>query len=187
VLLRTEDPGPRRRWEDRLSLPHGELLKVVFDNPVARRATIGEAGQEEVWEEIGRILSLTSGDLQRFREEFFAGDRWDAEFLVYLKDLHALMRTGVLSNAWPEARSIQAQWIHPGVFDFILYSGEIHCAKPDPAFFQLAIRHAGCAPDEILFIDDFPENVDAASRMGIQAVLFQNLAQIREYMRRGLE
>jgi len=182
VLVRTEDPGPRRMWEERLSLPAGELVRVVFDNPVALRATVGEASREEVWTEVGRTLSLSTRDLLQLRLDFFAGDRWDLEFLAYLELLHGAIRTGILSNAWPGARADQGAWIHPGLFDFILYSGEQHCRKPDPGFFQMAVQKAACPPAEIVFIDDFEENVKAAAAMGIQGLLFRNLTEIREFV-----
>jgi glucose-1-phosphatase len=182
VLVRTEDPGPRRKWEERLSLPAGDLVKVVFDNPVAQRATVGEATREEVWVEVGRTLSISTSDLQQLRLDFFAGDRWDLEFLAYLEALHGTLRTGILSNAWLGAREDQAAWIHPGLFDFILYSGEQHCRKPDPAFFHMAVQSAACPPEEVVFIDDFMENVDAADALGIQGLLFRRLTDIRDYV-----
>ena len=43
VLMRTVDLSMRRRWEVRLGLPEWGLAKLVFDNPVAREATVGAA------------------------------------------------------------------------------------------------------------------------------------------------
>jgi glucose-1-phosphatase len=182
VLLRTEDPAPRRRWEERLHLAPGSLEEVVFDNPVALRATVGEASNAQVWSEVGRMLSLSAADLDCLRMDFFAGDRWDAEFLALLRDCRPRLRTGVLSNAWPDARSDQAAWINSGVFDFILYSAELHCRKPWPEFFQMAVDNAGVSPEEVLFIDDFRDNVEAAARFGLQSLLFTDVEGVRSIL-----
>lgn len=53
VLFRFQDVSQRRRWEMRLGLSEGQLVETVFNNPVARRATVGDATTEEVWVEVG--------------------------------------------------------------------------------------------------------------------------------------
>ncbi len=174
VLLRTEDQQPRRRWEERLQLPPDSLISVVFDNPVAQQANLGFAEAEDVWREVGRLLSLSPPKLRQLQSDFFAGDRWDEELLSLVRSLRPAVRTGVLSNAWPDARAKQARWIHPAIFDVILYSAEVHCRKPEEEFFRLALFHLNAAPEEVLFFDDFQENVDAACRIGLQGVLFED-------------
>jgi putative hydrolase of the HAD superfamily len=44
--------------------------------------------------------------------------------------------------------------------------------KPEPAFYQLALERAGCAPHEAAFFDDLPEFVEAANALGIRGHLF---------------
>jgi epoxide hydrolase-like predicted phosphatase len=174
VLLRTENQGYRRQWEQRLNLHPDSLLSVVFDNPVAQRATDGYAGGEEVWREVGRILALTAEDLAQLRLDFFAGDRWNEELLTLAGSLRPAIRTGILSNAWPDARQAQSQWISPETFDVILYSAEEHRRKPEEEFYRLALNRLDVAPDEALFFDDFQQNVDAACRIGIQGIFFRD-------------
>jgi epoxide hydrolase-like predicted phosphatase len=174
VLVRTEDQGSRRRWENRLHLPPGSLVSVVFDNPVAQLATVGNAVKAEVWREVGRILSLNAEDLTRLKSDFFAGDLWDDALLSLAKTLQPAIHTGVLSNAWPDARQDQARWINPTTFNVILYSAEEHCRKPEERFYRLALTRLGVAADEVLFFDDFQENVEAACKIGMQGVLFQD-------------
>jgi hypothetical protein len=44
--------------------------------------------------------------------------------------------------------------------------------KPDPRIFQLAAERIGFPPNEIVFLDDRPEFVEAARACGFHAVLF---------------
>jgi len=53
-------------------------------------------------------------------------------------------------------------------FDGGIYSSHVRLTKPDPAIFQLAQQRFGCDPATTLFIDDHPENIDAARRHGWQ-------------------
>lgn len=172
VLLRTEDPEPRRRWEQRLGLPSGELARLVFENPAARRATVGEAAEKDVWCEVGRSLNLGPQLLAELREDFFAGDRWDENLLAFIRRLRSRIRTGVISNGWPGAPAAMAKWVNPATFDAILFSAAEKCRKPEEKIFRLALERLGLFPEEALFFDDFAENVDGARRIGIQAVLF---------------
>jgi putative hydrolase of the HAD superfamily len=57
-------------------------------------------------------------------------------------------------------------------FDHILISAELGIAKPDPRIYHLLSHTLQCNFKEILFIDDFTENIHAASELGIQTILY---------------
>lgn len=58
------------------------------------------------------------------------------------------------------------------LFDSGIYSSHVKITKPDPAIFTLAQQRFGGDPADTLFIDDHPENIEAALRHGWQARLF---------------
>jgi 2-haloacid dehalogenase len=58
------------------------------------------------------------------------------------------------------------------LFDDILVSGREGLLKPDPAIFRLAERRFGVVPEETIFIDDHPPNVESAAELGYHAVHF---------------
>lgn len=184
VLLRTEDPLPRREWEQRLSLEPGGLAKLVFENPAARRSTIGGATESEVWQEVGRSLNLTPQQLDELREDFFAGDRWDIDLMALIRGLRPGIRTGVISNTWLGARDVMAQWITPATFDTVVFSAEEKCRKPEEKIYRIALGRLGLAPEEAMFFDDFPENIEAARRIGIQAYVFPGSQSTIEMLRK---
>lgn len=53
-------------------------------------------------------------------------------------------------------------------FDHAYYSHELRTRKPEPAIYQMLIDHAGLDPQRSLFIDDKPENTDAAAALGFR-------------------
>ncbi|MGH3745350.1 MAG: HAD-IA family hydrolase, partial [Mycobacteriales bacterium] len=55
--------------------------------------------------------------------------------------------------------------------DDLVYSHEVHLAKPDPAIYHLACERLEVEPGEVVFVDDRPENVDAAAGLGMHAFL----------------
>lgn len=74
------------------------------------------------------------------------------------------------------------------VLDFIgsmdggLFSFEVNCTKPDERIYQLLCQKYGILPEESVFVDDRPENVNAASRIGFKTVLFKGEVSIPEVL-----
>ena len=59
VLVRTEDLGQRRAWEQRFGLPDWGLAGLVFDNPVAAQATSDTRRYASVSTHAGRSIAIT--------------------------------------------------------------------------------------------------------------------------------
>ena len=58
------------------------------------------------------------------------------------------------------------------LFDRSFYSCDLGFAKPDVRYFQAVLNQLRLAPGDVLFIDDNPGNIDAASAVGIRAAHF---------------
>jgi putative hydrolase of the HAD superfamily len=57
-------------------------------------------------------------------------------------------------------------------FHSILSSEQAQSCKPDPAIFTEALRRAGCAPSEALFVgDSLQQDIAGANRVGLRSVL----------------
>ena len=70
--------------------------------------------------------------------------------------------------------------------DWIL-SYEVHAMKPRREIFQAALERCGCRPEECFYTDDIAAYIEAARRLGIDAVQFESLAQLqRELKARGI-
>ena len=58
------------------------------------------------------------------------------------------------------------------LFDFVVDSSSVGIRKPDPRIFQLALERLGdISAGQVLFLDDYQANVDAARDLGLQAIL----------------
>ena len=73
-------------------------------------------------------------------------------------------------------------------FDDLVLSYEIHAMKPQPEIYQAAVERAGCLPQECFYTDDIAAYIEAACRMGIDAVAFESRMQLEgEMRRRGIQ
>ncbi|MBI4678547.1 MAG: HAD family phosphatase [Elusimicrobia bacterium] len=58
-------------------------------------------------------------------------------------------------------------------------SYELGLRKPEPAIYREALKRARVAPAETVFIDDVPENVEAARKVGINAILYPGPKELK--------
>ena len=58
--------------------------------------------------------------------------------------------------------------------DDIIISAEINKTKPNDDFYEYILEKYNIKPNELLFIDDREENVDAAINLGINAIKYNS-------------
>lgn len=177
VLLRTEDPTSRKILEKKYGLSPNGVHDLVFNSEPAHQSTIGLVNSDAVWQHVAERLSLSPQALEEFQNEFWLGDKLDTSIIQFLQECRPLYKTVLLSNAWLGAREIFAK--HYGLregktVDKILISSELGVAKPDPQIFQILVDTIACGFSEILFVDDFIENIRAAKALGIETIHYQN-------------
>lgn len=57
-------------------------------------------------------------------------------------------------------------------FDGGIFSYEVKCIKPDDRIYRFLLERYSIRPEDAVFYDDRPENVEAAVRLGINGVVF---------------
>jgi len=170
VLYHSVGLRPRRKWEQRLGLSKGQLAEIVFTNPVARRATVGQATPDEVWQEVGKHLSLSADNLTALRADFWRDGEWDLELLGFIRAIKSKTKTGTVSDAWLDARENVKPYINANIFDVIVFSAEEGIKKPDPEIYRRTLARLGVEPDEAIFVDDRFANVAGARQIEMQAI-----------------
>lgn len=64
-------------------------------------------------------------------------------------------------------------------FEAFFSSCYLGVRKPDPAIYSLALKITQQSPAECILIDDRGLNLECASELGMQTILFKDLAQLR--------
>lgn len=187
VLVRTEDQAGRLRAAARLGVSPQELYAAVFDSPAAAQATLGRVPAEAVWAHVQERFGLDADELARLRADFWAGDRLDETLVAFMRSLRPAFKIGILSNAWSDGRHIIAERFGLAhAVDDIVVSAEVGIAKPDARIFRLAAARLGVEPDQAIFVDDFPANIEGARAVGMYAVHFkhpdQAMAEVRAWI-----
>lgn len=175
VIVRTHDWSGRTHWEKQIGLQPHELERIIFSGEMGKRAAIGQANSDDVWKWVLNHLGLPESDRHSLQRDFFDGDKVDEELVSFIRSLRPTYLTGMISNAWPEGRHwLENEWRIADAFDHIVISAEVGMAKPDPRIFHLALDGLEVTPRESVFIDDFEENIKAARKVGLHAILFRD-------------
>jgi 2-haloacid dehalogenase len=120
--------------------------------------------------------------IRAFRErwaEMLGGALTDTvEILAELRDHQVPLFA--LTN-WARDTYLIAQERYPFLewFKQVIVSGREGMAKPSPAIFHLMLQRCGLSAGSTLFIDDSIRNVEAASRVGLNAILYRDARQLR--------
>lgn len=168
-----EERFKRLYWADRHAYDEGKLTGLGFWQKL-----LGEAGLP-----LDRAEELNRWDARLWTVQNPEMVAWQLK----LKQ-HGL-KTAILSNIGDSVlASVEREfdWIHR--FDVLVWSYQLGIAKPDPAIYRHTLRELGTLPEETLFIDDKLPNVEAARALGIQAIEYFSVEQLREELiARGLD
>jgi putative hydrolase of the HAD superfamily len=169
-----EDTLERGYWAPRHDYDRGDLTGPKYWDKVA--STVGATLAPD------QITALLSADV----------DLWtqlNPPMLEWAQRLQrAGVRTGILSNigdAMTEGILKKFEWICD--FHHCTWSYQLRTAKPDLSIYKAAAEGLATAPENILFLDDKIENIEAARATGMQAIQYTNHSTFeREMERLGL-
>ena len=124
--------------------------------------------------------------------------KWEKEIRLYYDDFMKMMggqipgmeelvkelkakgfRVFGLSN-WSVETFALVRPVYPvlDLMEDMIISGRERVMKPDHRIFELALQRFGIKASESAFIDDNPNNVQAANEVGIRGILFQSREQL---------
>lgn len=172
VIVRTEHQAPRQRLAEQFGMDYEDIEKIVFGSPSAARAAVGEIAEEEHWQSVMKTLKLPASEIERVKNEFFGGDVVDRTLLGFLRSLKPTYKIGLISNAWNGLRAYMEREKFADVFDAIVISAEVKVAKPAEKIYRIALDQLQVKPNEAVFVDDMPANIEACERLGMKGIHF---------------
>jgi putative hydrolase of the HAD superfamily len=140
-----------------------------------RALRLGEITSDQYWGEVALTRGFDGlGDLFTTIARTVPDEMFDADALGLMDDARTTgYRIGVLSN---DAYSFLGKEWFAGRREFdgldaFVDATEVGARKPDPKAYLAAAALLGVEPDAVVFLDDTPECVDGANRVGMAAVL----------------
>ncbi|GAB4254299.1 MAG: hypothetical protein Kow00109_29760 [Acidobacteriota bacterium] len=161
-------------------LSEEEARRFWLESPWVVRFERGQCTPEQFARGAVAELGLSMSP-QEFLERFKTWDRgplpgaWEL-----LDELRGRYLLGCLSNNnalhWDIIRN---DFDFGRRFDRCYLSHEIGLAKPDPGIFEYALQDLGLPGHQVFYLDDNPECVEAARRVGLEAELARGVPEAR--------
>jgi epoxide hydrolase-like predicted phosphatase len=176
-----------RSYEEELGLDPDTINSIMFDSQAWQDTLLGRKTTEEFWHLIGPELGLkTADEVNRFRRRYHADETINEAVLDLIRKLHGRYKLAILSNSPPDLTRWLVDWEMRDLFEVVFCSGDEGMIKPDPAAFKLTLERLGVEPGEAVFIDDTPEHVEAARKLGIQGIIFTTAAALKDDLKKIL-
>jgi HAD superfamily hydrolase (TIGR01549 family) len=151
------------------------IVMALYD--IHERAAIGAISKEAYVERAARLLQQPA---EKIEEVFYGNTGRDNDALAYMGSLRAQYKVVMLSNAG--AGMVESRFTPEELqqfFDRVVLSYQLGTAKPDPAIYSWVCEQLAMRPEEILVVDDDTGNCQAATSVGMQAVVYHDLTQAK--------
>lgn len=162
------------------------LRDLIYSTDITERADKGVITEQEFYDEVRQNCGLNLGqkDFINAFNQVFTPIEPVHELIRKLKGRYKL---GLLSNAseWIFESEIRTLDIFP-LFDAVTISYELKCLKPEAEIFHDMLDKLGRTPQECIFIDDRPENIEAADELGMKGIVFEDENKLNSELNRVL-
>ena len=134
------------------------------------QTSLGRMSSRELWE----LMGFEQNDILCIERDYLENAfTLDDGFLACAKALKSKYGLALLSNDISEwSKYLRNFYDIEPLINAAFISGDLGVRKPDSQIYQIALDTLGVQPSECVFIDDSPERVEAARRLGICSILF---------------
>ena len=174
--------------ESRYGVPKAQISARLAQTDLVQRFESGEIESRDFVRQISAHLNL---DLSYDAFCEIWSSIFSPETLIpeeMLRGMARNYRLVLLSNTNAiHFEMIRERYPHIQHFHALVLSYKAGALKPLPLIYQKAVEAADCLPEECFFTDDIQAYVEAARKLGIDAVQFESVAQVeRELRKRGV-
>jgi len=180
VLLDFDYSIAARRIAERCKTPLEEINRHIAQSPLLFRYETGLMTTDEFYREVCGLTGFAD-NLEEF-SGFFGDIFSPIEPMVRLQaDLRARgYPTYIFSNTNDLAIGhIRRNFPFFANFDGYIFSYEHGSMKPDAKIYEIAEKQSGYQGEDLLYLDDRPENTQAGARRGWQVILHESFEKTR--------
>jgi len=175
-----------RQVEIRRGFSKGALYQSAHDRKYWKDFTLGRITEKEYLAKVAIDFlknyksKLNVRELQSLFSKNTKPIRGTLNLIKILKR-KGQFKLGIISNNPKEwFFRIKRQFGLQGVFDVVAISGLTHTRKPDIRIFKYALNKSKAKAHESIYIDDRPERIAGASRLGMHIIIFKSARQLKK-------
>ncbi|WP_040463049.1 HAD family hydrolase [Limisalsivibrio acetivorans] len=158
--------------------PEG-FFKLCVDTLFETGFVTGAVREEEYWEAVSKKTDLCMS-VAEMKNEILGRFVVRPEVIELVKDIRKHYTTVILSDQthWLDELNERDGFFEN--FDHVFNSYHDRKSKRDESYFTDTCRKLNIRPDEAVFIDDNPGNIERCVKMGLYGILCTNFADVKE-------
>ena len=162
-----------------------ELVRQAMDAVYDSGYVLGRGSEDDFWRLLKSRTGL-SGEKSGLEAEIWSRFRLRPAMIAWVDRLRASgFRVALLSDQTDWLERLDRRDGFLAHFDRVFNSYHLGIGKRNPRIFRMVACRMGRRPEQILFVDDSPGNVQRAESVGMNALLFQDEETFaREMVRR---
>lgn len=168
------------RFSREYDIPLDEI--TPFFKKEFKKAVLGEVDLKEV---LPKYLKKWhwEGDTTDFLDYWFSTEtKVDEEIIALVSQLREY---GIDCHLASTQEKYRANFLLDDMklsydFDEVFFSSDLGVDKSEPEFFKKVLASLSLEPSEVMFIDDDPKNIEAATKIGINAYLYEGVDSFKK-------
>jgi len=150
-----------------------------------RQSDYGYLGRDEFVAQVSELTGISRDEFLAIETEEYVRNQ---PLIGFIRQIKAQYKIGVLSNVGEAFfESLFSEQERQELFDEIVLSSKVGVMKPSQEIYELTVARLGFLPEECVFIDDQPKNVEGARLAGLQSLLFTSNHQLELDLKTLLE
>ncbi len=141
----------------------------------------GNMSEEEFWRGVLADLNIVTDwkELKAILLDYYVPNEGMYELITDLrnKGYKTYLLSDQTNDWWP---LLNERHHISDYFDRTFISAEIGFHKPEKVFYEFVLKNINFLAEEILFIDDLQENLDPASKLGMNVILYSTTESLKK-------
>lgn len=156
------------------------IYDIIFDSGFETSFDKGLISPENFYLSVKKkaCLEININVFQQIWTKIFTLNPGIEDLLSSLKNRYGLLCLSN-TNSWHFEYCMQ-KFQALKLFDGFILSYEVGKTKPDSAIFEEALKKAATMPGKCVYIDDVPEFVETANKLGINGIHFRTVKKLKK-------
>jgi len=140
----------------------------------------GTSGEHSFWEAVRKKTGVKEDD-EVLREEILKRFKLRPEMMQMVDRLKSSgLTVAILSDQTNWLDELDRRTPFHDHFDHVFNSFHLKKTKRDPSIFRHVCAVLGVHPEEVVFVDDNPGNIERASSQGLRTIHFKGVSEFRK-------
>lgn len=153
---------------------HARIIQAIREEQMFTKAGNGLLSSDDFLRYLG--FKNPEETMRDYLENYLT---LDEQFVPFAEKVGKEMDMVLLSNdVWEWSEYLTHYHQLEAYFQDKIISGRVHMRKPDERIFAYALERTGRSPADCIFVDNSVKNLQAARKVGMEAILFNRDGEV---------